>query len=52
MKLSNIKISKKILMVAAVPTVLSLVVGGVALCGLDQMNSAAKLVAHTNIVLA
>ena len=52
MKLSNIKISKKILMVAAVPTVLSLVVGGVALWGLDQMNSAAKLVAHTNIVLA
>ncbi len=51
MRLSDMKIRNKVLLVAAVPTVLGLMIGGIALWGLDRTEQTGKWVDHTTDVL-
>src|SRR5690606_8191586 len=51
MRLANLKIRTKILLVAGAPTLMALVVGAVALSGFSQTETSAKWVDHTTEVL-
>ena len=51
MRLSDIKIRNKVFMVAGVPVLLGLVLGGVSLWGLSRMEQAAWWVDHTTHVI-
>jgi methyl-accepting chemotaxis protein len=51
MGLANLKIRTKILLVAGAPTLMAMIVGGVALWGFAQTEQSAKWVDHTTHVL-
>ncbi|RYD39738.1 MAG: hypothetical protein EOP83_36325, partial [Verrucomicrobiaceae bacterium] len=51
MRLSNVKVRTKILMVAGVPMLMAALIGGISLWGLFKMETAAGWVDHTHEVL-